>query len=396
MFLRAAAFAGALYAAQFCMAAQVYLWRQSYDEKTLSALKAAEENFEAVNFLLAKISFGKNKTPRLEFLPINPEYLKGLKIEKIACVRIEGLAGSEKDYEAAASAVARLAGECAIRALRGIGVSEIQIDFDCPESKLASYALWLEKIRAALPEGMRLSITAVPSQMDAKGFEKAIAQCCCFTLQIHNLAQFGSGYKIFDFDSSLAAARRADRFGKAFMVALPTYSHFVKFGEGGEAAKVFSENFSACGEEQGCGEIKKISADFFEVARLASEIKKAGLKNFRGEIFFRLPCGLEISNWSIETLLSVAKAEELKGSLAVSIEKFEGGLCEVFVENTGNVDICAPLEIECALGDFRYCEGLNGFVLARKTPRGFILENRRALDFRLPPNQKIKAAWVKK
>lgn len=384
----------AFFVARFCFAAQVYLWRQSYGGDVRKSLEIAAQNFEAVNFLHSKISFDGGKKPRLAFLPINTDYLRGLNAKKIACVRIEGLAASEKEYAALGPKIAKLVRACAQKAAERIGIEEIQVDFDCPESKLGSYAVWLNEIRGALPENLPLSITAVPSQMNAKNFEKALEHCDYFTLQIHNIANYGGELKIFDAETALKEVLRADRLGKNFMVALPTYSHFVEIGENGSPAKILSENFSgvSCGPH---GRIKKISSDFFEVEKLSSEIKKLKLKNFRGEIYFRLPCGNEISNWSLESFLAVAKGEKLKMSHRVfAVEA--GGIAEIWLENAGNVDLCAPFEALCKIENAKYCDGINGFAFKGRTKGGLLFENGEDLAFKLKPNEKIKIGWAKK
>lgn len=384
----------AFFAAQFCKAAQVYLWRQSYDEDTGKSLEIAARHFEAVNFLQAKISFGGGNKPRLALISINADYLRGLKVKKIACIRISGLSASEKEYAALAPKISKIVRFCAFKAAESIGIDEIQIDFDCPESKLGFYALWLEEIRAVLPKNLFLSITAVPSQMNAKNFEKALKYCDYFTLQIHNIANYGGGLEIFDFENALSEIRRADKFGKKFMVALPTYSHFVEIGENGKLSKVLSENFAGVSERASL-RTKKISSNPLEVEKLSLSIKELELKNFCGEIYFRLPCGNEISNWSLETLLSLAKREKLKLSHRVFTAE-AGNVCDVFLENTGNVDLCAPFEAFCKIENAKYCEGVGGFVFNGRTDGGVILKNGDDLTFKLKPNKKIKIGWIKK
>ena len=384
----------ALFVARFCGAAQVYLWRQSYDEDTRKSLEVAAWHFDAVNFLQAKISFDGDKKPRLALLPINTDYLRALKTKKIACVRILGLLASEKEYAALAPKISKIIRFCALKAAEDIGIDEIQIDFDCPESKLGSYALWLKAIRADLLENLPLSITAVPSQMNAKNFKKVLEHCDYFTLQVHNIANFGGELKIFDFENALSEVCCADKFGKKFMVALSTYSHFVEFDGKGEISKILSENFAGVAEVASL-RTKKISSDPLEVEKLSASINDLKLKNFCGEIYFRLPCGNEISNWSLETLLSLVKGEKLNSSHRVfSMES--RGVCEIYLENTGNVDLCAPFEAFCKIENVKYCEGVNGFVFKGRSESGLFFKSGEDLTFKLRPNKKIKIGWIKK
>ena len=71
---------------------------------------------------------------------------------------------------------------------KGIALSEIQIDYDCPESKLDDYRALLPLLRkAAAP--LPLTFTALPSWMgQRRAFGKLIAAADGYVLQVHSLA----------------------------------------------------------------------------------------------------------------------------------------------------------------------------------------------------------------
>ena len=167
-----------------------YLWRQAYDAGVEKSLAAAGAHLDSVNFLCAKITFdGPDKTAKLRDFPVDFEILQKSRLPKTASVRIEGLSGGPELYCSRAGDVASLAAA----AYRGVkenlpDIVGLQIDFDCPESKIADYALWMEAFRNSLPEGAELSFTALPSQMDAPGFKKLAGLADYFVLQIHHYA----------------------------------------------------------------------------------------------------------------------------------------------------------------------------------------------------------------
>ena len=83
---------------------QVYLWKQAYDSATKQALECSAKNFEAINFLCAKIIF-KNSIPHLQECPIKSEYLRPLEVNKIASFRIATFDNSKKAYKEIAESI---------------------------------------------------------------------------------------------------------------------------------------------------------------------------------------------------------------------------------------------------------------------------------------------------
>ncbi len=379
--------------------AQVYLWKQIYNTQTKEALQCCTQNFDAVNFLSAKITFKNNKhTPILQTLPINTEYLKSLKINKIASIRIESLNASEKIYAKVSQELSKKITEHALYISKQTNAKEIQIDFDCPISKLANYAQWLKEIRKELPEEIKLSITAVISQMRAKNFKETLPYCDYFVLQIHNIANHSNKLKIFDFKQSVKAVLEADKFSKDFLVALPTYTHFVKLNNA-KVEKIYSENFNA-NQVKELSNFVAVRSKPIDVANLRDTIVNLKLKNYKGEIFYRLPSGDEISNWSIATLVNVVKnrASKLKKDFKVFMQQTPY-TTEIFLQNTGNIDIVAPLSVSVEIPQTNiYSEGVGDFQLSSKKVSDnstHILFNATNICLKIQPSKKIKIGWIK-
>ena len=379
--------------------AQVYLWKQSYNTQTQQTLKCYAENFDAINFLSAKITFTKNSNnPILQTLPINTKCLNSLKVKKIASIRIETLNASEKIYVALTQEISKKIVEHALFISAKTKATEIQIDFDCPISKLANYAEWLKEIRKRLPSEIKLSITAVMSQMRAKDFKETLPYCDYFVLQIHNIANHSNKLKIFDFNKSIQAILEADNFSKDFIVALPTYSHFIKL-KNGKVEKIYSENFNV-NLAKDTSNFVAVRAMPIDVANLRDTITQQKLKNYKGEIYYRLPSGDEISNWSISTLLNVMNnpASKLKQNFETTTEQKQH-ITEIFLHNTGNIDIFMPKNIEVQISENNiYAEGIGDFnLISKKT-----LNNSTHLIFsttnictKIQPSKKIKMGWIK-
>ena len=87
----------------------------------------------------------------------------------------------------AAQRLAEIAGSVLVAARsRGLEPSELQLDFDCAESKLPAYRSWLAALRPALG-GVPLVFTALPSWLKQPAFADLARASDGFVLQVHSL-----------------------------------------------------------------------------------------------------------------------------------------------------------------------------------------------------------------
>ncbi len=373
----------------------VYLWKQSHDPQTARALGRAQNDFEGVNFLYAKISFATGtNTPVLQKLPVDASTLGNLKTPLVLSVRISMLKAEAARYREMGADIADMIADCLRSTLAdGIGVAEVQIDFDCPESKIGEYARWMGLFRARLPKETRLCFTAVPSQMRAPHFSDLAEQSDGFVLQIHHIAERGGRLCIFETARALTAVRDADRHGTPFRVALPTYGH-VAVGEkqGTGQWTFYSEDFSPTGLKPGAS-VRVVRSDPLEVQGLMGEIRKHPPENFEGFIWYRLPVGDERFNWSYETLLAVADGAPLGANLRCEETVGSAGVLEVFLVNDGNIDAYAPFACALERGDVTACDTVNGFSWGRQNGR-IVFSGGNAFC-KLPPGGRLKIAWLR-
>ncbi len=125
----------------------------------------------------------------------------------------------------------------------GMEPAELQIDFDCPESKLDGYAIWLRAIRQAVAP-TPVSITALPSWLNHSSFNRLLTQAPRYVLQVHSLSRPSSTDRLAplcDVEAARGAVRKAARLGGAFLVALPTYGYQVAFDEHGKYLSISAE-----------------------------------------------------------------------------------------------------------------------------------------------------------
>ena len=149
--------AGAIFALAVSLAAaaaawtdEVYVWQREFDGEVAAALRTFEPQLGGACVLAAEVAWRGGKLevvrPSVEFAAL------------ASCTRPVGLAlrigaygGTFAGDDAAARALIALAHERlgAARAA-GLRVAELQVDFDCAESKLAGYRVWIGSLRAAI------------------------------------------------------------------------------------------------------------------------------------------------------------------------------------------------------------------------------------------------------
>ena len=233
--------------------------------------------------------------------------------------------------------------------------------------------------------------------MRAKDFQKLLPYCNYFVLQSHNISEGSNTLKIFDFNQSVEAVLEANKFSKSFLVALPTYSHFVKTNNG-KIERIYSENFDV-NLAKNTSTYTVVRASPIDVAQLRDTIANLKLKNYKGEIYYRLSSGNEISNWSMPTLVNVSKnsASSLHQKFEIIIERKQY-IDEIFLHNTGNVDIYYPLNIRVSRQNNNvYAESVGDFILtSKKKINNSIKLNFQAssICFKIAPNERVKIGWM--
>lgn len=125
----------------------------------------------------------------------------------------------------------------------GIGVRELQVDFDCASSKLAGYGRWLAAIRCRVGV-VPVTFTALPAWLDQVAFARLAARVDRYVLQVHSLDRPAGPEAPLSLCSPARArawVERAAQLGTPFVVALPTYGYTVSFGARGQLLGLTAE-----------------------------------------------------------------------------------------------------------------------------------------------------------
>lgn len=324
---------------------EAYVWQRRWTPAVAEAVRGAE-GFRGLVALAAEVDPAADP-PRLVRVAIDLDALAAAGPPALA-LRI----GAAPDRFAARPAlVDRLAGLAeslvADAAAEGRMLAELQVDHDCPASRLTDCALLLAAIRDRIAP-VPLVFTALPSWLDAaRGFERLLAAADGFVLQVHSLEPpSGSDAEIALCDPAAArrAVARAARFGRPFRVALPTYSYLLTFDAAGALAAVAAEEPPSPPPPGGSRRVA--ASDPAAMAELVRGWTAARPRMLGGVIWYRLPTADDRLNWPTETLAAVREGRVPEHRFELRVRRPEPSLAEVEVINRGEAVAEPPAEIE--------------------------------------------------
>ncbi|MFO1147603.1 MAG: DUF3142 domain-containing protein [Alsobacter sp.] len=245
----------------------------------------------------------------------------------------------------------------------GLSIS-VEIDFDCATSRLDAYAGLLADVRTAIPQGARLSITALPTWMNSASLPGLLGRVDEVVLQVHAVRDPRLG--LFD---PVSAAAWVSAFAalspRPLRVALPTYGARVTM-RGDDVAAVEGER----DDLSGGGDAFEVVADPRAIARFALALRERAADGLAGVVWFRLPVAGDRRAWSVATWRSVMAGAPEPYRGRVEVETRASGMRVLVVINDRPVDALAPRRIafhgECP------ADGANGFEL-EEAPDGPVL-----------------------
>jgi len=322
---------------------EVYVWQRSWDPgpgSVQESLSMAPFIPGRVVVLGAEISFDSDP-PDTAYIDVDYDFLQRSGIPVGIALRIGPYSGPFNTDDETATLIANLADILVTQAAStGVDITELQIDFDCAESKLGGYITWLRAIRNRI-DPVPVTITVLPSWMNSQAFGRVIEASDGFVLQLHSLERPGGVDDDFTLcDTSRArfwiewASRKAGDL--KFRVALPTYGYTVMFNAAGEFIGLSAEGPRM--EIVPDTQYREVGSDADELADLVGELYADHPENLEGIIWFRMPVAGDTLNWPWETLTAVSEARHPESELRLSTEKQELGLYDIYLVNDGEID----------------------------------------------------------
>lgn len=310
---------------------QVYVWQRAWTPAVIDAVRSHGPAFERVVLLGAEVTFSGG-VARAAWPDWTGTVLQGRGVG--LAVRI----GDDRHALEHGSQLSDIVWQTLERArAKGLSVAELQIDHDCPTSRLPAYRKWLLQLRSRVP-GVVLTITALPAWLGAAEWPALAASVDGFVLQVHALtapARPGQPIRLCDSAAALAAVERAAEAGQPFRVALPTYAYDAVFDINQRLLGVLAETPEpALPAERGRVRLAPQPAEIAGLVRGWQADRPAMLQ---GIIWFRLPVAGDVRNWAWPTLDAVRQGIEPKADVRVRAVT-TGGLVELTAENRGDAD----------------------------------------------------------
>jgi len=274
----------------------------------------------------------------------------------------------------------------ALRA-RGLTVRGIEIDHDCPTSRLGAYAAALRQLRAGLPEDLELSATALPTwTTDERALVELRKSVDHTVLQLHAIDDARTdGVGLFEPERAVERARRYAALHDApFYVALPAYGVGLD-----QSGRIHAERSPV----DGAAVVRELRVDPHQVARALGELAERRPSGLRGVVWFRLPTRDDVRAWSWSTLSHVIAGRPLVARIEVRLVRDDDDrqLFDVVAVNPSETGGAAPASVTVA-GPCSIADGVGGYA-RRRAPGGWTFERSPAAF--LAPDEALSIGWVR-
>ncbi len=376
----------------------VYVWQRAWTPAVCEAVQNTGNGFSRLVVLAAEVSF-RNNSPRIVRVPVDYRALQKSNLPTGIALRIGPYQGVFTSSAEATSLIANLAASLINRAREaGIDPAELQIDFDCAESKLDGYRVWVKTVREKISP-IPVTITTLPCWLKHRGaFRRLVDATDGYVLQVHSFEKPKASDKLCLCDKEAAgkAVEKAARFEKPFMVALPTYGYIVAFDTRGKLLGITSEGSS--GNRPAGARIESVRANPADMAELIRMWTRDRPANLTGIIWYRLPIATDRLNWKMTTLAAVMSGKTPEAKLVVRAHNLKPCLHEIELINNGLADACTSVSVSVRWSDARLVasDGLGGFQSASANTNELLLHSpKTSLSSALGPGDKIAIGWIR-
>jgi hypothetical protein len=275
-----------------------------------------------------------------------------------------------------------------------VSLAELQLDFDCAESKLEGYRVWVESIRRQIAP-VPLVITALPSWLKQPAFAKLVAAGDGYILQVHSVDRpkgFNAPFSLCDPAAARRYVREAGKLGVPFRVALPTYGYYVAYDAEDKFIGLAADGPNI--EWPRGTRIREVRADAAAMARLVAFWNTNHPPSLRGVIWYRLSISQDTLNWRFPTLGVVMSGRVPQADLKVESRSPEPELVEVILHNDGTADFQNEFSVRARVRSARVVAGdsLGGFDFGKQA-NGDVLFQMRELVLRAGERRKI--GWLR-
>lgn len=376
----------------------IYVWQRVWTPAVRAGLQESSPSISQFVVLAAQISVSSQ--PGITRVPLDYPSLAATGKPVGLAIRISPFSGPFRTGDDHARAIVELALErIANSRARGLEPSELQIDFDCAESKLGGYQLWLRAIQKAV-HPLPVSPTVLPSWLKHSAFAALAQESGRFVLQVHSVdppRTVSGARRLTDPNRARAWVEEAGRLGVPFRVALPTYTYLAAFDRAGNPLGVSAEAESSAWPSD--AHVVRWESDPAELAELVASWTRNRPAAMTGLIWYRLPVATDALNWRWVTLAAVMKGDVPRRCLRVEATGAEP--MDLMVINDGEQDEPLPRTIDAQWNDARLtaADALGAYARAsgdgqRLNSLRFEQTNGTTLS-RLRPGERHTIGWIR-
>lgn len=324
-----------------------YIWHRVWTEALEESIMVANDRITSWHILIAE-SDGSGK-----FLVFNSNirFFKASWKPVIPVLRLNAIITEKNQLEIIQNILKIVSFFHAKHAFSGI-----ELDYDCPTSKLPNYRQFLIQLRQKLPEKMKITITVLPDWLRSKHIVDLLNGADEAVLQLHSLNSVDAG--IFNAKDSLLWTQSFSSISPIpFRLALPNYGVSAIMGPNGSIMAVESEMPIPSMDMRK----KEIKVNPRETCSFLENINFGYLKNLEGIVWFRLPTNSDRKSWSLHSWLSALQCHLPKPNLSIYfVPGNSPGTSDIVATNYGDIDAYLPSDIlissssRCNTGDMLY------------------------------------------
>jgi hypothetical protein len=272
-------------------------------------------------------------------------------------------------------------------------LSELQLDFDCAQKKLAGYRLWVQALREAV-RPVPLVITTLPSWLGEQEFTRLAGEVPYYVLQVHSVSSPLGDAKTMICDPALARkwVAQAERIGHPFAIALPTYRSVVGYDPSGKLLGVSSDGVRPSWPAGTT--VREYETDAADMASLVAEWNGRPPAQCRGLLWYRLPVGGDVNNWRWPTLRAVIAGRSPQAAWVVRVAG--ANPADLTLRNDGESDepMRGKVEVRWEGQARATAEALPGWRVTTDGQRA-VFSSASEAGVRLPPGEERAIGWLR-
>lgn len=374
----------------------IYVWQRVWTPQVAEGLAEARGSLRQFVVFAGQITLTAS-APKIARPAIDYQQLQKIGRPVGLALRVDPYPGPFLKDDGAIRAITDLARETLADARRhGIEPVELHFDFDCAESKLDGYRVWLKAVREAV-KPVPVCPTVLPSWLRHTSFARLAKESGHFILQVHSVApprSIDDTQTLTDPKRAAEWVQQAAQVNVPFRVALPTYAYVVAFDAQGKPIGVSAEG-PAARWPAGTNAVRW-EADPGDLAKLIAQWTLQRPSMMKGIIWYRLPVASDSFNWRWSTLATVMQGRQPTSDLR--IESSSNQPNDVVISNRGERDEPLPEQIEASWVDATLvtADALADYELAEQSPSRVVFRRKREAGLsRLSPGTERPIGWIR-